>query len=94
MKNDFEIIWSPESLKQIKKIKKYLRDIESKKYLNKISKLIIDIHKNPFNGIGKPEHLKYKVPPCWSRRINLKDRLIYRINKKRVEIISILGHYD
>ena len=83
MKNDFKIIWSPESLKQNKKIKNNLEDIESKKYLNKISKLIIDIHENPFNGIGKPEHLKYKVPPCWSRRINLKDRLIYRINKNR-----------
>ena len=94
MKNDFEIIWSPESLKQIKKIKKQLGKNDSEKYLNKILKLIIDIHKNPFIGIGKPEHLKYKVPPCWSRRINLKDRLIYRINKRRIEIISILGHYD
>lgn len=94
MKNDFEIIWSPESLKQIKKIKKHHGNNDSEKYPNKISKLIIDIRRNPFSGMGKPEHLKYKVPPCWSRRINLKDRLIYRIKKKRIEIISILGHYD
>jgi toxin YoeB len=86
----FEIIWSPESLKQIKYIKKN----GSEKYLNKIAKLILDIGSNPFNGIGKPEHLKYKIPPCWSRRINLKDRLVYRIVKNRIEIISILGHYD
>ena len=67
---------------------------ESEKYLHKIAKLIFDIQSNPFLGIGKPEHLKYKIPPCWSRRINLKDRLIYRATNNRIEIISILGHYD
>jgi len=94
MKKDFEIIWSLESLRQIKRIKRQMSGIESEKYLKKIARLITDIKTNPFNGIGKPEHLKYKVPPCWSRRINLKDRLVYRVKKKRIEIISILGHYD
>jgi len=94
MTNNNVIIWSPESLKQIKRIKKQKSKIDSEKYLKKIAELINDIQSNPFSGIGKPEHLKYKVPPCWSRRITLKDRLIYRINKKRIEIISILGHYD
>ena len=94
MKNRIEIIWSPESLKQIKKIKKGTNQKESEKYLHKIEKLILDIQNNPFFGIGKPEHLKYKVPPCWSRRINLKDRLVYRFANDKIEIISILGHYE
>ena len=89
-----EIVWSPESLKQIKKIKTKVNKNNSEKYLQKISQLILNIHKNPFIGIGKPEYLKYKVPPCWSRRINLKDRLIYRVTVNKIEIISILGHYD
>lgn len=91
MNKKFDIFWSSESIKQIKKIK---NQKESEKYLSKIASLIIDIQKSPFIGIGKPEHLKYKVPPCWSRRINLTDRLIYRIKDDKIEIISILGHYD
>jgi len=92
VKDIYTIIWSPESLKQIKQIKKKRK--ESEKYLHKIAKLIIDIQSNPFLGIGKPEYLKYKVPPCWSRRINLKDRLVYRVTDSKIEIISILGHYE
>ncbi len=66
---------------------------EAEKYFKKIAQLICDIQKNPFLGIGKPEHLKYKVPPCWSRRINLKDRLINRVTDNKIDVISILGHY-
>ena len=94
MKKTLEIIWSPVSLKQIKQIKRKMNPKESEKYLSKIAKLVRDIQNNPFLGIGKPEHLKYKIPPCWSRRINLKDRLIYRVIGNRIEVISILGHYD
>jgi len=94
VKNRNEIIWAPESLKHIKQIKKKMNTKASEKYLHKIAKLILDIQNNPFLGIGKPEHLKYKIPPCWSRRINMKDRLVYRITENKIEIISILGHYD
>jgi len=94
VKNEIEIIWSQESLKQIKKLHKQLSETEAKKYLNKIAEIILDIQNNPFAGIGKLEHLKYKLPPCWSRRINIKDRLIYRVSTNRIEIISILGHYN
>jgi toxin YoeB len=89
-----EVIWSPESLKQIQRIKKWKNKIDSENYLNAIIELIKEIKKEPFKGLGKPEHLKYKIPPCWSRRINLKDRLIYRVRKNEIEIISILGHYE
>lgn len=94
MNKKHKIIWSPESLKQIKKLKKKINVEDAEKYLQKIANLIIDIQTNPFKGIGKPEHLKYKVPPCWSRRINLKDRLVYRVTNNRIEIISLLGHYE
>jgi len=88
------IIWSPESLKQIEKIKKIKSDVEVKIYFEKIYSLLNDIKKHPFSGIGKPEHLKYKFPPCWSRRINKQDRLIYRIKNKEIQVISLLGHYN
>ncbi|MCF8241204.1 MAG: Txe/YoeB family addiction module toxin [Melioribacteraceae bacterium] len=87
-----DIIWSPESLRQIKKIKSNIPDAE--KYLQKIAALLESVQKSPFKGIGKPEPLKHKFEGCWSRRINIRDRLIYSVDKNSINIISILGHYD
>lgn len=87
-----DIIWSNESLRQIKNIKK--NQPEAEKYLQKIASLIEDIQKTPFKGLGKPEPLKHKYEGCWSRRINIQDRLIYKVEKKEIQIVSILGHYS
>ncbi len=94
MRTEYKIIWSPESLRQIKRLRKKSNAKDAEKYILRIANLIKNIQSNPFKGIGKPEHLKYKIPPCWSKRINLKDRLIYRVTENRIEIISILGHYE
>lgn len=50
----------------------------------------------PFKGIGSPEALKHELSGYWSRQINKKDRLIYRVddNIVTVYIVSALGHYD
>lgn len=94
MKSKFELIWSPESLKQINWIKKNKSWQSQKQYFDKIERLIEAIMESPFGGLGKPEHLKHQLPPCWSRRINKKDRLIYRAKENTIEIISIIGHYE
>ncbi|MCX2491986.1 Txe/YoeB family addiction module toxin [Pedobacter sp. PF22-3] len=46
-------------------------------------------------GVGNPERLKFELSGLWSRRINQKDRLIYKIEDEvvTVTIISALGHY-
>jgi len=49
------------------------------KLLKKIFQLIEAIRKNPFEGVGKPEALKYEYKGYWSRRINEEHRLIYEI---------------
>lgn len=87
-----DIIWSNEFLRQIKNIKK--NQPEAEKYLQKIASLIEDIQKTPFKGLGKPEPLKHKYEGCWSRRINIQDRLIYKVEKNEIQIVSILGHYS
>ncbi|MDZ7766976.1 MAG: Txe/YoeB family addiction module toxin [Melioribacteraceae bacterium] len=92
MPNKRDIVWSNESRWQIKIIKK--NQPEAQKYMQKIALLIDDIQKSPFKGLGKPEPLKHKYEGCWSRRINIQDRLIYRVEKKEIQIISILGHYN
>jgi Txe/YoeB family toxin of toxin-antitoxin system len=64
------VTWSPESLRQKDKIKKTQPAAFSEQYFSKIISLIKDIKRNTLKGLGKPEHLKYDFPPCWSRRIN------------------------
>lgn len=65
-----------------------------KQKLNKINELIKDISRNPFEGIGKPEPLKFKYTGYWSRRIDEEHRLIYKIEQDEIQIIKCRFHYD
>ena len=66
-----------------------------KKSLVKIDKLLNELREHPTTGTGKPEKLKYYDITTWSRRINDKHRLIYRIQEDKilVLVISFWGHY-
>lgn len=61
---------------------------EDKKTLKKINQLIRDIERNGNAGIGKPEPLIGDFAGFWSRRINSKDRLIYRLDENNIYIIA------
>lgn len=65
----------------------------NKANISKINRLIKDIQRNPFTGIGKPEPLKYGLSGCWSRRIDGEHRLVYRIENDELVIIQCYGHY-
>ena len=67
---------------------------EDKKMLRKINELIKAIKSDPFNGIGKPEPLKYDLANFWSRRIDREHRLVYQIQDKNLLIYSCKYHYD
>lgn len=67
--------------------------IQDKKTLKKINILLLDIQRNNFEGIGKPEPLKDTLSGYWSRRIDEVNRLVYRINNNQIEIIQCKGHY-
>ena len=67
---------------------------DDKKILKKINKLIKDIRRNPFSGIGKPEPLKFDLSGLWSRRIDREHRLVYKIKDKEILIYSCRYHYD
>ena len=69
-------------------------ETEDRKTLKRINKLIEDIDRNGNEGIGKPEPLSGKLAGYWSRRINVKDRLIYAIEDDEIIIISCRFHYD
>jgi toxin YoeB len=61
--------------------------------LKKIRKLIESISKTPFDGIGKPEPLKYGLTGCWSRRINKEHRIVYEVCDNKIFILSMKEHY-
>ncbi len=67
---------------------------ENKEIFEKINTLILDIDREFFKGLGKPEPLKKNLQGFWSRRINNEHRLIYRIEKDIIYIYSCHGHYD
>jgi toxin YoeB len=65
----------------------------------KIRELLADIRRNPFQGIGKPEPLKYDLKGCWSRRISGEHRLVYKVEGKKGKdqkcyIVQCRFHYD
>lgn len=57
-----------------------------KNKLERINDLIEDIKRTPFQGIGKPEGLKFELAGKWSRRINEEHRLVYSVSGKREKI--------
>ena len=67
---------------------------QDKRVLKQINKLITDIERNGYDGIGKPEQLRSDLTGWWSRRIDEKNRLVYRIiDDEAVEISQCKGHY-
>lgn len=67
---------------------------QDKKTLRRINALIKDCKRSPFDGIGKPEPLKYNLSGYWSRRIDDTNRLVYRVDDDGLIIISCRYHYD
>jgi len=88
-----EVIYSPKAVEDLK----YWKKTGNKVIQKKITNLIEAIQKNPYEGIGKPEPLKYNLSGAWSRRINHEHRLVYEINEKNeiviLDILSLKGHY-
>jgi len=74
---------------------KHWRQSGDKSVQRKIEKIFDELRQHPTTGTGKPEQLKGDLSKYWSRRLNKKDRIIYRIddNVVIVYILSLRGHY-
>lgn len=59
----------------------------------RIIELIEAVLRDPFDGIGKPEPLKYVLAGCWSRRITQEHRLVYRVSEGRIDFLQARYHY-
>ncbi|MCO4787323.1 Txe/YoeB family addiction module toxin [Marinomonas gallaica] len=66
---------------------------QDKKTLKRINKLIADVKRTPFAGIGKPEPLKENLSGFWSRRIDDTNRLVYAVDDTAITVISCRYHY-
>lgn len=56
--------------------------------------IVEEIRRNPFEGIGKPEPLKYRGANVWSRRLTQSDRIVYIVNNDRIEFLQARYHYE
>jgi len=66
---------------------------QDKKTVKRINDLIKDINRDPFQGIGKPEPLKFEFNGCWSRRIDDTNRLVYQVADQNMVILQCRYHY-
>ena len=64
-----------------------------KKMFKKINSIIKEISRTPYEGIGKPEPLKFDLTGFWSRRIDQEHRVVYRVDKDELHILSCRYHY-
>ena len=64
-----------------------------KHVLKRINKLIKEVTRSPFEGLGKPEQLKHALSGYWSRRINDEHRMVYSIQKNSLLIAQLRYHY-
>jgi toxin YoeB len=64
-----------------------------RKILQRINRLINEIRRDPFAGIGKPEPLRHALTGYWSRRIDAEHRIVYCINAGDLLIAQLRHHY-
>lgn len=67
---------------------------KDRKIALRIIKLIDDIQRDPFQGLGKPEPLKHELKGCWSRRIDDEHRLVYQVLDEKIRILACRYHYS
>jgi toxin YoeB len=71
----------------------YWKITNNEKVLKRIRDLLQSMIDTPFNGIGKPEPLKYNLSGKWSRRIDKENRIVYEVENQLITIYSLKGHY-
>ena len=66
---------------------------KDKRTVERINKLVKEVVREPFTGIGKPEPLKYVLSGHWSRRITDEHRMVYRVDGDALLIAQLRYHY-
>jgi toxin YoeB len=77
---------------------KFLEDLTywvrtDRKAALRVLELVDAVLEDPFDGIGKPEPLKFGFAGCWSRRITQEHRLVYRVSERQINFLQARYHY-
>ena len=67
--------------------------INDRKMVERINKLIQEVKREPFSGVGKPEPLKHALSGFWSRRITDEHRMVYRVETEALLVAQLRHHY-
>jgi toxin YoeB len=82
------LVFDPKALEHLR----YWTLTDKRKAL-KIIDLIEATLRQPFEGVGKPEPLKFELASCWSRRIDQEHRLVYKVEKNELIVLACRYHY-
>ncbi|MCG6839314.1 Txe/YoeB family addiction module toxin [Fusobacterium polymorphum] len=82
------LTWTDLAWKQYEELQE-----KDKRLIKKINILIKDIKRNGNEGIGKPEPLQHELSGYWSRRIDDKNRLVYKVSDNQITIVACANHY-
>lgn len=66
---------------------------QDRRMVERINKLIKEVQREPFAGVGKPEPLKHALAGYWSRRITDEHRTVYKIAGDSLLIAQLRYHY-
>jgi len=88
-KKDYTAVFQPEFIEDLR----YWVETDRKLALRAFD-LIEAILRDPFDGIGKPEPLKYLAPGAWSRRLTQEHRLVYLVREGRIDFLQARYHYQ
>jgi toxin YoeB len=66
---------------------------QDRKMVDRINRLISEVKREPFAGVGKPEPLKHALAGFWSRRITDEHRMVYRVEGDALLIAQLRYHY-
>ncbi len=66
---------------------------QDRKMIERINKMIQEVMREPFTGVGKPEPLKHALAGFWSRRITDEHRMVYRVEDGGLLVAQLRYHY-
>ena len=82
------LTWTDFAWKQYEELQE-----KDKRLIKQINILIKDIKRNGNEGRGKPEPLQHELSGYWSRRIDDKNRLVYKVSDNQITIVACANHY-
>ena len=59
----------------------------------RLLRIVDEVMRDPFRGIGKPEPLKGLGPGVWSRRLTQEHRVVYLVSDDRIDFLQGRYHY-